>query len=159
MSKSQAPKIKHSTEKQILQRFIGTGQIPGKYEREVSLGYKADKSLKYTNPSQYFQLRALAAMNKKIDCICHTKHKGTYLIEVKGRLNPAALGQILVYDILYQLRTNTLNLDNSGVEEKSSQPPPAPPKLIILCEQTDQLVELACKKYGVKVIVCADKNK
>ena len=159
MSKSQAPKIKHSTEKEILQRFIDSGQIPGRYEQQVALGYKADKTLKHTEPDQYLQQQALSALNKKIDCICRTKHKGTYLIEVKGRLNPSALGQILLYDILYQLGTGALNLDNSGSGEKSSQPPPDPPKLIILCEQTDPLVELACKRYNIQVIICVDKNK
>lgn len=137
-------------ENEILDVFIEGKQLQGEWKREVPCGVqKPPKMLKRENFDEYAEKVAKALLAKRIDAVCETKDE-TWIIEVKRRLNPSALGQVLVYQVLWE---KDHEIPPEEKEEKLQKL-----RLGILCRYSDKLVEIACEKYGVKVFLI-EKDK
>lgn len=59
------------------------------------------------------------------------------IVEVKDRARPSAIGQLETYAILYKKQYPTFKMIRK----------------ILVCEQGDPLVEEACKKLGISVVI------
>jgi len=124
-------------QRQILDMFIDAGYIKGKYTREVRLGPMIRKILKYRNITEYTYQTAKATLEKRIDAICTTENE-IWILEVKNKLNPASLGQVLTYAEIYPKFYKT---DGKKIRKG------------IVCLQSDPETQKVCEKYHVKVFL------
>ncbi len=147
-----------SKEVEVINRFIKSGILRGWFIGEVPVGLEAIKRKARGKGYSEKEIDMVKGVySKKIDLICVLgvnkrpirvslkqwewvrKHelmgKSVWLLEAKRRLSAEALGQILVNDYLFKR-------DNPGIRVVG---------LGIICEDTDELVEEVCKKYGVMV--------
>jgi len=126
---------KHTIEKEIIHKFLILEIIKGKAQQNVSVGHQIDPKLKYTNFEKYAEQVAIATLNKRIDLVIENE-KEVWIFEVKERLNPSALGQVLVYAELYK---NGRDIGKKEIRKG------------ILCKYIDELTKKVCDLYGVKV--------
>lgn len=113
---------KKEPELKILDVFIASGTLKGKFEREVKIGKRIFKTERGT-----FDWR------KSIDLICETDNE-TWVIEGKNRLNYEALGEVLTYGTLYAEEFTGKRI-----------------KLGIVCSMVEDEILMACRKYGITV--------
>lgn len=74
----------------------------------------------------------------RIDAVCVDNSGTHHIIEAKVKLNPEAIGQVLVFSELYK-RFNKLYGEDI--------------KRWIVCEQTEEILEKLCMKWDIGVIV------
>ena len=114
------------TEASILDRFIKSGVLKGKFEREVRIGRRIFEE-------EIEGRKAVFDWRKPIDAVCRSVSE-TWILETKKRLNYEALGEVIVYSVLYK---------NAHPDEKV--------RLGIVCEEVDGDIAEACDKNGVSV--------
>ena len=114
------------TEASILERFIKSGVLKGKFEREVRVGRRIFEE-------EIEGRKAVFDWRKSIDAVCHSEGE-TWILEVKRPLNYEALGEVIVYSVLYK---------NTHPSEKV--------RLGIVCEEVDGEIAEACDNNGVSV--------
>lgn len=117
------PEVKRGErELRILDIFIGSGVLKGKFEQEVKVGRRIFKTGRGT-----FDWR------KCIDLICETDPE-IWILEGKNRLNYEALGEVLTYSTLY-----------------AEEFPEKRLKMGIVCGTTEEEILKTCRKQGVTV--------
>jgi len=135
--------LKEGPEKEILNRFFGKGKLKGLYVTDVPIGgyypkkidciciEMSDKELEilkdFENPTEYVQ-------DSKIS-FEQFKNRSVWLLEVKQKLNPSALGQILIYKHHFERTYHGTVLREVG----------------IVCEESDSMIEDVCQEYNVRI--------
>ena len=119
-------------ETEILKKWLEQAPLGTEYEFDVRL-YPEIRPLRPTDdPEMYYAWMMLRA--KRIDVVAHTRD-AIWLLEVKDRLRPSAIGQLLVYRNLYERQFRPL----------------LPIRLGVICGDTDPMVEPACADLGIKI--------
>lgn len=117
------PEVKKGEpELKMLDIFIDSGALEGRFEREVKVGKRIFKTEKGT-----FDWR------KSIDLICKTDTE-VWVLEGKNRLNYEALGEVLTYSTLY-----------------AEEFPEQKIKTGIVCNTVEEEILETCRKYGITV--------
>jgi len=126
------PEIKKGEgELKILDNFIRSSVLRGKFQREVKVGSRIFKS-----PEGTFDWR------KSIDAVCYTEDE-VWILEGKNRLDYKALGEVLTYACLFE-----------------RQYPERKIRMGIVCGAIDEEILEVCRKYGVTVFeVIAEQVK
>lgn len=111
-----------------------------KYPNKGEWSYDVPLKVRY-NPAPQLESDALAdlynrATAKRVDAVCETAGV-IFVIEIKDRLRPSALGQALTYKALY----------------KEQFLPSKPVQPVILTEYTDLDMKHVCDLYNVLVWV------
>ncbi|MDI6859226.1 MAG: hypothetical protein QMC85_01890 [Methanocellales archaeon] len=107
----------------LIDEFIKTNPLRGSIEREVKVG-----SMIFTNKyGDTFDWR------KTIDLVCHT-NQGTWIIEVKPKLNWEAFGQVIAYTHLFQKEHPTSNIQKG-----------------VICKEVDTEILAICEEFGINV--------
>ena len=135
--------MKEDSEKEILNTFFRKGKLKGLYVTDVPIGSyhpkkidcvcieMSDKELELLkdgeNPTEYIQ-------NSKLS-FEQFKNRIVWLLEVKQKLNPSALGQILIYK--HHFERTYLDTVLKGVG--------------IVCEESDYMIEEVCQEYNVRI--------
>jgi len=124
------------SEEEILERFIKTGRLKGRWEREVTVGRKRIE--KIGGPIGWSK-----PLLKKIDAVCVDENSRTaWVLEVKRELSEKAVGQVLLYQMLY-------SEDNPGYVVKMG----------IVCKKSDPWIEDLCEKLGITVFSESEGKK
>ena len=130
------PKYPHMRqwESQIMEKYHKLYPNKGEWSYDVHLKVRQ-------NPAPELESESLVelynqATAKRIDAVCETQGV-IFVIEIKDRLRPSALGQALTYKALY--------------EEQFA--PSKPVEAVILTEYTDLDMRHVCDLYGVLVWV------
>lgn len=84
----------------LIKEFKNSGILKGKFEEGVKVGRGVDISGKIYG--QY-----------EIDLVCKTPQGEVWVIEVEPKLNPTALGQVMVYKELYLKEKSIFDCKNS----------------------------------------------
>jgi hypothetical protein len=132
---------KPDSEGRILRRFIESGILKGDFQKEVRVGLeriKREASSKYIPEFGEFENKMdnlLLGVLKKIDAVCVTSSNSAWILEVKRDLNEEAVGQVLLYSLLYQ---------EDHPEIQSIQP-------AIVSKRTNPWIEDVCKKHGISI--------
>lgn len=116
-------------ELRILDIFIGSSVLKGKFEREVKTGKRIFKTERGT-----FDWR------KSIDLTCKGDTE-VWVLEGKNRLNYEALGEVLTYSTLY-----------------AEEFPEKRLKMGIVCGTTEEEILKTCRKHGVTVFEVIGKE-
>lgn len=117
------PEVKKGEpELKILDIFIGSGVLKGKFKREVRVGKRILKTERGT-----FDWR------KSIDLICEIDTE-IWILEGKSRLNYEALGEVLAYSTLY-----------------AEEFPEKIIKTGIVCGTVEEEILKTCRKYDITV--------
>jgi hypothetical protein len=116
-------------ELQILDIFISSDVVKGKFQREVKVGKNIFKTERGT-----FDWR------KSIDLICETDAE-VWILEGKNRLNYEALGEVLTYATLY-------------LEESAGKRV----RMGIVCSVIEEEILKACRKQDVTVFEVVGKD-
>ncbi len=138
--------------KKLLDKFIQSGVIRGQSKREVEIGIKhigeRYKEREYDYKSYNLDKNLIA---KRIDLLIETENE-IWLIEGKSEFDSQkaeqALGQILLYEELYQTDHNPEKaIRKAAVFGKPSNP--------YLSESLGEisLIEKVFKRYGIKVFI------
>lgn len=115
------PAITSSPHDILIDAFIESGILKGKFEREVKVGQTIFKMNK-----------GVLDWRKSIDLVCHTD-KGTWIFEVKPKLNWEAFGQVVAYGYLYE-KEKGLKISRG-----------------IICDDVDQEILYICKEFEISV--------
>ena len=86
-------------ETQIVDKFHQKNSLTAEYEYDIPLKIRETPLPSYATEKERILWNKLTS--KRIDIVAKTKDK-IYVIEVKDRLRPSAVGQALTYKILYQ---------------------------------------------------------
>jgi len=139
-------------EDEILEKFIKSGILKGKFTKNVQLGLARikkeanscffDEFSRFRNSHDNLLLSKL----RRVDAVCSFKNT-VWILEVKKRLNETALGQALIYREL---------LSEDFPPEKF---PELDIRVGIVCEILHPWIEDICKEYDVRVfVVRVNKN-
>jgi len=85
-------------ERTIMMRFIEKKILVGKYDFDIHV--RVAEPIYPTPLPDNFKYMWEKLTNKRIDAICETEDT-IWIIEVKDRLRPSGIGQLLTYKILY----------------------------------------------------------
>jgi len=118
-------------EHEILKAFIDSKRLEGKWEKEVPI---PDKDPKYVRV--YSFKRCVGPFKRRMDAVCVTKEKVHWIIEIKLKLNPSCLGQLLCYRRLY---ADWKSIPDSAI------------KLGALVLFTDVSLEPVFHEFGIKI--------
>ncbi|MBW2672732.1 MAG: hypothetical protein JRD89_04840 [Deltaproteobacteria bacterium] len=121
-------------EVEIMQRFIELAPLGTEYEYDVRLFPEIKPLAPGADEEAYKAWLLLKA--KRIDAVAHTPD-AIWILEVKDRLRPSAVGQLLVYRDLYDRQFHPLK----------------PLRLGVVCGDDDPLVRPTCAEHGIKVWV------
>ena len=135
--------MKEGSEKEILNSFVRKGRLKGLYVTDVPIGSYYPKKIDcvciemsnedleihtdWKNPTEYIQ-------NSKLG-FEQFKNRTVWLLEVKQKLNPSALGQILMYK--YHFERTYFDTILKGVG--------------IVCEESDSMIKEVCQEYNVVI--------
>lgn len=120
-------------EERLLDTFIDSDVLKGKFEREVRVGGNISSAT-------FLGREVVLDYRKFIDALCHTDHE-TWILEAKMKLNYEAVGQVLVYRHLYK-----------------QQFPHAIFKLGIVCKTIEQEIGTACEELGIDIFQVVPEN-
>ena len=124
------PEVKKGApELKLLDIFINSGKLKGRFEREVKVGKRIFKTERGT-----FDWR------KSIDLVCKADNE-VWVIEGKNRLNYQAVGEVLTYGTLY-----------------SEQFPEKRIRLGIVCGLIEEEILKTCRKYDIIVFEVVGKE-
>lgn len=98
---------------------------------------KPPSSLKAKDRNKWILEAALNVCSRKIDLVIQTETE-TWILEVKIRLNPKAIGQVMSYRELYKL---------TFPEDKRRL------RLGIVCEVDDPLIRRVAEAEGIKIFI------
>ena len=122
-------------EEQILTKFKEQRILSGSFETQVKVGFKlAEMIIQRTKPP--FPEMVRKRIIRRIDAICRQKDGIIWILEVEGKLNPTALGQVLIYGYLWKL-------DHPETSNRL--------RLGIVCAESDIVVEKVCEELGIEV--------
>ena len=121
-------------ESEIIDAFISSGKIKGEFKREFSVGYffLPETADKYEDYDKHLN-KAYRVFLKQIDLLVENEEE-VWIIECKDRINPASVGQLLLYKFLYE--------KDHPKEERAI-------KLGILYVHKDRLVEAYCRSNQI----------
>lgn len=135
--------MKEVSEEEILYTFFKEGKLKGLYVTDVPIGSHypkridcvciemSDEDLEllkdWENPTKYIQ-------NSKLG-FEQFKNRIVWLLEVKPKLDPSALGQILIYKHHFENTYRDTDLKGVG----------------IVCEESDYMIEEVCQEYNVRI--------
>lgn len=135
--------MKEGSEKEILNTFFRGGKLKGLYVTDVPIGSyypkkidcvcieMSDEELEnlkdWENPTEYVQ-------NSKLG-FEQFKNLVVWLLEVKQKLNPSALGQVLIYKHHFERTYPDTVLKGVG----------------IVCEESDSMIEEVCQEHNVRI--------
>jgi len=130
------PKYAHMRvwEEKIMDKFLEKIKFPATWQFDVHLHVQDRKDISYMSENEKFLFNQATA--KRIDAVGETVDR-IYVVEVKDRLRPSAVGQALTYKLLYERQFK-------------------PAKLVvpaIITEFTDPDMEFVCEKFGIRVWV------
>lgn len=130
------PKYRHMRqwESAIVDKFHAKIKLKGEFEYDVALRVREIPLPGYKTENEQMLWNRLTA--KRIDVVATTK-AAIYVIEVKDRLRPSAVGQALTYKILY--------------EEQFKPSQPVIPSIVT--EFGDPDMQHVCDVYNIKVWV------
>jgi len=133
---------------------MNTGKIVGEYYEEISLGYNIfpliDLFKEFSSEDWYnFRLDVVCVLGntnvlQKLsgqDWIYYAQdvlscnQKSVWLFEVEKKLNPTAIGQILIYDTLFKMDWPFVNVKGKG----------------IICGRANAKIEAACIANDIEV--------
>ena len=124
------------SEREVTERFIGSGILRGNWEREVGVGMKHLKRELEEIPDYYnASEKRFYPFLKRIDLICESEG-AIWILEVKSILDVTAIGQVLLYKHLYEMDNPT---------EKDML------KMGIVCWLANITIEDVCNKHGIVV--------
>jgi len=128
------PKYPHMRiwETAIMTKYHEKVGMVGEWTYDVHLKVRETPMQPHHTPNEVYLQNRLTA--KRIDAVCERKNK-IYVIEIKDRLRPSALGQALTYKTLYE---------EQYAPQKQVQP-------VILTEYQDLDMQHVCDVYNVEV--------
>lgn len=132
------PALEKTEEKRLIERFINSGKLEGRFKKEVRVG---KRRMKYASEKAHSRELFVDGTDsgeepyyyRRVDVICETDRK-VWVLEAKKELNNQVIGQVLVSDFLYQE-------DYPQKETKKG----------IICEYGNEVLEEVCEKYGIQV--------
>ncbi len=135
--------MKEGPEREILTTFFWEKKLKGLYVTDVPVGSyypkkidcvvieMSDRELEhlkdYENPTEYVK-------NSKLG-FKQFENQSVWLLEVKQKLDPSALGQILIYKHHFERTYHDTVLKGVG----------------IVCEESDSMIEEVCQEYNVHI--------
>lgn len=130
------PKYPHMREWEmtIMDRFLQKNTIEATFNYDVHVRINDKVPLYNATDAEKILWRQMTAF--RIDAVMETPAH-IYVIEVKDRLRPSAIGQALTYALLY--------------EKKNKPTKPVTPAIV--CGMDDPDTHDVCDKYGIKVWV------
>ena len=98
---------------------------------------KPPPTLKAENRTRYIYEAALNVVSRKVDIVVKTDNE-TWIIEVKRRLDPGAIGQVMSYRELYDQ-----TFPNDGRRHRMG----------IVCEIDDPMIRRVAEAQGITIFV------
>ena len=128
---------KNMKERQVLERALRTKFARMRKYREYVLPKRVEAYECARPPTEEEEI--LDRINHfRIDCVCVDDSGTHYIIEAKVKLNPEAIGQVLVFSELYKRFNKLLDTDI---------------KRVIVCEKDEPVLRFLCEKWDIEVIV------
>lgn len=128
------PKYPHMRqwEAEIMQKYHNKVGMVGEWSYDIPLKVRETPIPSYMTENEALLWQKITS--KRIDAVCERKNI-IYIIEIKDRLRPSAIGQVLTYLILYQ----------------EQFAPEKPLQGVILTEFTDPDMMHVADHYKIKV--------
>lgn len=133
------------TEQDVINEFKNSDVLDGKFQHEVEVGIAPLEEQRESGElSQADFNMAKNMVSRRIDLVCDTD-EAVWVIEAKEKLNPKAIGQVLLYEELYQA-------DNPGTHNIRKAVISGPPASSA-DEYKFQQIESVLGNYGTEVFI------
>jgi len=143
------------SERELLDKFMAAGHLPGRFVPEVFVmwerfGERRIDALCVSNGAVVDEVGGKHSLEDLLDgrvpelgkvsnrwLIDHLQWGSVWIIEIKRKLNPEVIGQVLTDEYVFKTRYYNLKVEGVG----------------IICEDVDDLVRAVAKDQGISIWV------